>query len=36
MYLIDTNIFLEILLDQDNADKCTQFLMMWPNSKPLV
>ena len=25
MYLIDTNIFLEILLEQDNADKCTEF-----------
>lgn len=25
MYLIDTNIFLEILLDQDNANKCLKF-----------
>jgi len=26
MYLIDTNIFLEILLDQDKSDKCKSFL----------
>lgn len=26
MYLIDTNIFIEILLDQEKADVCLQFL----------
>ena len=26
MYLVDTNIFLEILLDQDNCEKCREFL----------
>ena len=26
MYLIDTNIFLEILLEQEKADKCSAFL----------
>jgi len=25
MYLIDTNIFLEILLEQEHADNCTRF-----------
>ena len=25
-YLIDTNIFLEILLNQNNAEKCSSFL----------
>lgn len=26
MYLVDTNIFLEVLLNQDKADECRQFL----------
>lgn len=26
MYLADTNVFLEILLAQDNSDKCRTFL----------
>ncbi len=26
MYLIDTNIFLEILLEQEKADECSEFL----------
>ncbi len=26
MYLIDTNIFLEILLEQEKADECENFL----------
>ena len=26
MYLIDTNIFLEMLLEQEKEEKCTKFL----------
>jgi len=32
MYLLDTNIFLEILLGQDNKEKCKQFLISNQNS----
>jgi len=33
MYLIDTNIFLEILLNQKNAEECERFLKRINNSQ---
>ena len=33
MYLLDTNIFLELLLDQDKADEVELFLRMQPREK---
>jgi predicted nucleic acid-binding protein len=33
MYLLDTNIFLELLLDQDKADEVEQFLRASSNEK---
>jgi predicted nucleic-acid-binding protein len=33
MYLVDTNIILELLLDQDKADEVEQFLLASPREK---
>jgi len=33
MYLLDSNIFLELLLDQDRADKVEQFLRVRPREE---
>ena len=30
MYLLDTNILLELLLDQDRADEVEQFILVEP------
>ncbi|NJE05700.1 PIN domain-containing protein [Thermococcus sp. M36] len=36
MYLVDTNVFLEILLDQENADNAERFLRETPPSELAV
>jgi len=29
MYLVDTNIFLELLLEQEKADEVRKFFLLW-------
>jgi hypothetical protein len=33
MYLLDSNMFLELLLDQDKADEVARFLQTKPREK---